>query len=181
MADTGKFTWLAILCWQKDLAISGNLEIICGDLKVAKLQLLDKLIGWHIIPTGCTQLYHFHPCVVMYVTWKIKNSRGISISNPIGHAKLIDMNGFVQSNLYHVASNTAWEHYLLLEIASLWFFPNEVTFHLLVYVVFFSSSGTFPHHSISSYVRSIKKSEDDIPVPPLLKSAALWGMPYFTV
>jgi hypothetical protein len=27
------------------------------------------------------------------------------------------------------------------------------------------------------YVRSIKKSEDDIPVPPLLKSAALWGMP----
>ena len=26
-------------------------------------------------------------------------------------------------------------------------------------------------------IRSIKKSEDDIPVPPLLKSAALWGMP----
>ncbi|KAK1270345.1 hypothetical protein QJS04_geneDACA007709 [Acorus gramineus] len=24
--------------------------------------------------------------------------------------------------------------------------------------------------------RSIKKSEDDIPVPPLLKSAALWGV-----
>jgi hypothetical protein len=27
------------------------------------------------------------------------------------------------------------------------------------------------------YVRNIKKSEDDIPVPPLLKTAALWGMP----
>lgn len=25
--------------------------------------------------------------------------------------------------------------------------------------------------------RNIKKSEEDIPVPPLLKSAALWGMP----
>ncbi|KAF2288621.1 hypothetical protein GH714_009491 [Hevea brasiliensis] len=29
--------------------------------------------------------------------------------------------------------------------------------------------------------RSIKKSEDDIPVPPLVKSAALWGMLYFGV
>lgn len=26
-------------------------------------------------------------------------------------------------------------------------------------------------------IRSIKKSEEDIPVPPLVKSAALWGMP----
>ncbi|RVW54318.1 hypothetical protein CK203_068363 [Vitis vinifera] len=30
-------------------------------------------------------------------------------------------------------------------------------------------------------IRSIKKSEDDIPVPPLLKSAALWGMPNLLV
>ena len=26
-------------------------------------------------------------------------------------------------------------------------------------------------------IRSIKKSEEDIPVPSLVKSAALWGMP----
>lgn len=25
--------------------------------------------------------------------------------------------------------------------------------------------------------RNVKKSEADIPVPPLIKSAALWGMP----
>lgn len=105
MADDGELIWLAILCWQRDLVISRNLEIVYGDLKVAKLQLLDKLIGWQIIFTGCIQLYHFHPCVVMYVTWKIKISKGISIYNPIGHEKLIDKNNFVQSNLYHVTSN----------------------------------------------------------------------------
>lgn len=29
------------------------------------------------------------------------------------------------------------------------------------------------------YLRNIKKSEDDIPVPPLIKSAAVWGMHCF--
>lgn len=28
----------------------------------------------------------------------------------------------------------------------------------------------------SPFHRSIKKSEDDVPVPPLIKSAALWGI-----
>lgn len=37
---------------------------------------------------------------------------------------------------------------------------------------FFSSE-----HIVFLNVRSIKKSDEDIPVPPLLKSAALWGMP----
>lgn len=33
---------------------------------------------------------------------------------------------------------------------------------------------------VSDY-RRIRKSEDDIPVPPLVKSAVLWGMPYFII
>lgn len=40
------------------------------------------------------------------------------------------------------------------------------------------------HHSSPNYflnVRSIKKSEEDIPVPPLIKSAALWGMHYLII
>lgn len=36
---------------------------------------------------------------------------------------------------------------------------------------FFSSE-----HIVFLNVRSIKKSDEDIPVPPLLKSAALWGV-----
>lgn len=30
------------------------------------------------------------------------------------------------------------------------------------------------------FIRSVKKSEDDVPVPPLVKSALLWGMPSLT-
>ena len=32
-----------------------------------------------------------------------------------------------------------------------------------------------PYPFLLAYIRSIKKSEDEVPVPPLLKSAALWG------
>lgn len=48
---------------------------------------------------------------------------------------------------------------------------------------FFDKSGTEPNVNFMVVTltdiihnRSIKKSEEDIPVPPLLKSAALWGM-----
>lgn len=47
-----------------------------------------------------------------------------------------------------------------------------------------SSSFLDLHHCLPNYflnVRSVKKSEEDIPVPPLIKSAVLWGMHYFII
>lgn len=46
-------------------------------------------------------------------------------------------------------------------------------FYIIFVFLYMNCSSSF---SVFDF-RRVKKSEDDIPVPPLLKSAALWGMP----
>lgn len=43
--------------------------------------------------------------------------------------------------------------------------------------ILFFWAAMFIDNFLLYFVRSVKKSEEDIPVPPLVKSAALWGMP----